>query len=60
MNIESAQKMLLAKTDSWFTGINRNQGKAKRTFLLYAGGAPAYRGRCDAVAEAGYEGFRLA
>ncbi len=57
---ESAQKILLAKTDSWFTGINPNQGKKKRTFLLYAGGAPAYRDRCDEVAKAGYEGFRLA
>ena len=57
---ESAQKILLGKTDSWFTGINRNQGKTKRTFLLYAGGAPAYRERCDAVAQAGYEGFKLA
>ena len=56
---ESAEKMLLGKTDSWFTGINSNQGKAKRTFLLYAGGAPAYRERCDEVAANGYEGFVL-
>ena len=42
------------------TGINSNvPGKQKRTFLAYAGGAPAYRKRCDEVAAKGYEGFVL-
>jgi hypothetical protein len=41
-------------------GINSNvSGKDTRTFLLYAGGAPAYRKRCDDVAASGYEGFVL-
>jgi hypothetical protein len=41
-------------------GINTNvPGKQKRTFLVYAGGAPAYRKRCDEVAAKGYEGFVL-
>jgi hypothetical protein len=56
---QTAQKMLLSKVDSWFTGINPNLGKRKRTFLLYAGGAPKYRDRCDEVAAHDYEGFVL-
>jgi len=57
---ESAAKMLFTEVDSWFMGINRNiPGKDKRTFLLYAGGSPAYREKCDEVAAAGYEGFDL-
>jgi cyclohexanone monooxygenase len=43
--------------DSWFMGAN-TPGK-KRTFLLYAGGSPAYRQKCEEVAVKGYEGFRL-
>ena len=57
---EGAERMLYAKTDSWFMGINRNRAdKAKRTFLLYAAGAPAYREKCDEVAANGYSGFAL-
>jgi cation diffusion facilitator CzcD-associated flavoprotein CzcO len=56
---ETAERMLLSKVDSWFMGINRNLGKEKRTFLLYAGGAPAYREKCDEVAARGYEGMEL-
>jgi len=53
-------KLLFTKVDSWFTGINRNiEGKDQRTFLLYAGGAPVYREKCDEVADNGYEGFVL-
>jgi cation diffusion facilitator CzcD-associated flavoprotein CzcO len=55
---ESAQRMLFSKVDSWFMGINSNvPGKQKRTFLLYAGGAPAYREKCGEVAANDYEGF---
>jgi cation diffusion facilitator CzcD-associated flavoprotein CzcO len=57
---ETSRRLLLTKVDSWFMGINSNlPGKNKRTFLLYAGGAPAYRERCDEVAANGYEGFLL-
>ncbi|MCZ6712216.1 MAG: NAD(P)/FAD-dependent oxidoreductase [Gammaproteobacteria bacterium] len=57
---ESAAGMLFSKVDSWFMGINSNlPGKQTRTFLLYAGGGPAYRERCDEVAANGYEGFVL-
>ena len=42
-------------------GINSNvAGKQTRTFLLYSGGAPMYREKCDAVAANGYEGIALA
>ena len=57
---EIATRMLFNTVDSWFMGINTNvPGKQKRTFLLYSGGAPAYRERCDEVAAHGYEGFAL-
>ncbi len=55
-----ATRMLLSKVDSWFMGINTNvPDRTKRTFLLYSGGSPAYREKCDAVAATGYEGFVL-
>ena len=55
---ESAEKMLYTKVDSWFMGINSNvEGKNKRTFLLYAAGAPAYREKCDEVAASDYAGI---
>ncbi len=57
---ETADGMLFTKIDSWFMGINKNlPHKRARKFLLYAGGAPAYRDKCDAVAAGGYPGFRL-
>ena len=42
-----------------FEGNTNVAGKQPRTFLAYAGGAPAYRTRCDEVAAMGYEGFAL-
>jgi cation diffusion facilitator CzcD-associated flavoprotein CzcO len=58
--IEANDKLLLNKTDSWFTGINRNLAhKQTRKVLLYSGGAPAYRERCEEVAANGYAGFEL-
>ena len=54
---EVAADTLLLHTDSWFVGANI-PGK-KRTFLMYAGGSPAYREKCDEVAARGYTGFRL-
>ena len=43
-------------SESWTYNV---PGKQTRTFLAYAGGAPAYRKRCDEVAARGYEGFVL-
>ena len=55
---EGASRMLLSKVDSWFMGINTNvPGKQQPTFLMYAGGLPYYRKRCDEIAANGYEGL---
>ncbi len=56
-----AEKLLINKTDSWFTGINRNlAGRQQRKVLLYAGGATRYRRRCDDEVASGYAGFEFA
>ena len=54
---EVAEGTLLLDTPSWFVGANI-PGK-KRTFLMYAGGSPAYRQKCDEVAAQDYAGFVL-
>ena len=55
-----AQRMLFSKTNSWFTGIISNiEGRDQRSVLLYAGGAPGYRDKCDEVAAADYAGMIL-
>jgi len=55
---DSGRRMLFTQVDSWMMGINSNvAGKQKRTFIVYAGGAPKYREKCDEVAARGYEGF---
>src|SRR5689334_19807564 len=56
--LDTGRLMLFTQVDSWMTGINSNvAGKDKRTFIVYAGGAPKYRERCDDVAARGYAGF---
>ena len=54
---EVAKPSLLMKTDSWFVGANI-PGK-KRNFLMYAGGSPTYRAKCEEIVKNGYEGFKL-
>ena len=56
---EMANLTLIPTADSWFMGVNSNLPDKKRTFMAYAGGAPRYRERCDAVVAAGYEGFTI-
>lgn len=56
---ETAEHTLFPKADSWFMGKNVNDPDKKRTFMLYAGGAPNYKARCDAVAANDYEGFAV-
>lgn len=56
---DAAQETLFPTVDSWFMNVNRNLPEKKKTFLLYTGGAPFYREKCDAVAANGYEGFEL-
>lgn len=58
---DSARRLLLTQVDSWFNGINSNiPGRQARNFLLYAGGAPLYREKCDEVASSGYQGMTFA
>jgi cation diffusion facilitator CzcD-associated flavoprotein CzcO len=54
---ELAAGTLLSDANSWYVGANI-PGK-KRSFLLYANTAPAYRAKCAEVAAKGYEGFLL-
>jgi cation diffusion facilitator CzcD-associated flavoprotein CzcO len=55
---DTARRMLFTHVDSWMMGINGNiPGRQTRTVVVYAGGAPKYRERCDEVAAAGYVGF---
>ena len=59
--LDTGRRMLFTQVDSWMMGINSNvEGKNTRTFLVYAGGAPKYRERCDEVAAGGYTGFTFA
>ena len=57
---DTGRRMLFTQVDSWMMGINSNvPGKQKRNILVYAGGAPKYREKCDEVAARGYVGFRF-
>jgi cation diffusion facilitator CzcD-associated flavoprotein CzcO len=55
-----AEGLLTFEIDSWMTGVNSNvDGKQVRIVARYAGSAPDYRARCDAVAAAGYRELAL-
>ena len=54
---EVAEHTLWSKSNSWYVGANI-PGK-KRVILPYTGGQPLYRERCQAVVDAGYEGFEF-
>jgi cyclohexanone monooxygenase len=55
---EAAEATLLGRMkESWFFGAN-TPGKP-RSVAIYAGGAAAYRARCEEAARRGYEGFEL-
>jgi len=54
---EVANMTLYPQANSWYLGANI-PGKP-RVFLPYAGGVGPYREKCDQVAAAGYEGFKL-
>ncbi len=56
---EAAEKLLMSRVDSWFTGQNSNLPGRKRQVLIYAGGLPLYRETCDLAAADGYAGFDL-
>jgi cation diffusion facilitator CzcD-associated flavoprotein CzcO len=51
---------LLATTQSWFTGYNSNvEGHNQLRYMIYLGGAPAYRERLAEVARQRYPGFDI-
>lgn len=56
-NEQVAAGSMRTQGNSWWQGANI-PGKP-RVFMVYLGGAVAYRERCDAVAAAGYDGFTL-
>jgi cation diffusion facilitator CzcD-associated flavoprotein CzcO len=54
---ELGEASLYVRANSWYVGANI-PGKP-RVIMPYTGGQPMYRERCDAVRDAGYEGFAL-
>ena len=53
--------LLSNEVNSWMTGINSNvEGKQTRIIARYSGSAPAYRERCDTVADEGFRELALA
>jgi hypothetical protein len=53
--------LLSFEVNSWMTGVNSNvEGKQVRIVNRYAGSAPDYRAKCDAVAANGYRDLALA
>ena len=59
--LSGAEKLLLSKVNSWFTGVNPNvAGRQNRHFLLYANGFPTFRKLCAEETRAGYPGFEKA
>lgn len=53
---EVAHSTLFPKADSWYQGVTRD---GRQVFMPYVGGVGAYRRKCDEIAAAGYQGFRL-
>ncbi len=51
------ETLLPESATTWYMG-NNIPGKPRRV-LVYLGGAPAYRAKCDEVVERGWEGFEL-
>jgi len=52
--------LLMNEIGSWMTGVNGNvEGKQKPRIMRFAGGHPAYRQHCDAVAAEGYRKLDL-
>ncbi len=52
--------LLSNEVNSWMTGINSNvEGKQTRIIARYSGSAPAYRARCDEVADGRYQELAL-
>ena len=56
---ETVDRLLMSRVDSWFHGVNSNLPHKLRTPMIYAGGLPTYRERCDDVVARGYAGFTI-
>jgi cyclohexanone monooxygenase len=54
---DAAEATLYPLANSWYLGANI-PGK-RRVFMPYVGGVGVYRDKCDKVAAADYEGFRM-
>ena len=54
-------RTLLAEANAWWVKTTtKPDGSVLRRTLVYVGGGPAYRKRCEEVAYCNYEGFELA
>ena len=54
-------RTLMADTNAWWIKVtHKPDGSIVRRTLVYVGGGPEYRKRCQEVAYGGYEGFELA
>ncbi|HXR58677.1 MAG TPA: NAD(P)/FAD-dependent oxidoreductase [Burkholderiales bacterium] len=57
---DTAARMLFTQVDSWMTGVHAEVKHSHgRTVMVYAGGAPKFRQRCEEVVASGYAGFEL-
>ena len=54
-------RTLMADANAWWVKTTvKPDGTIVRRTLVYVGGGPEYRKRCEQVAYGGYEGFTLA
>ena len=53
---EIAHHTVFPKADSWYKGKTSD---GREVFMPYVGGVGGYREKCEQIAAAGYEGFRL-
>ena len=55
------ERTLMAETNAWWIKVtHKPDGSVVRRTLVYVGGGPEYRRRCEQVAYCDYEGFELA
>lgn len=55
------ERTLMAETNAWWIKVtHKPDGSVVRRTLVYVGGGPEYRRRCEQVAYCDYEGFEMA
>jgi cation diffusion facilitator CzcD-associated flavoprotein CzcO len=57
--LETVDRLLMNKVDSWFHGVNANLPDKPRVPMIYGGGFPLYQEHCESEAVAGYPGFTI-